>query len=172
MGIRMQIAILDDDHVTRLVRYALAGPGEAVEAFVRDFFAPEDVDPARVFALGRGLHAQDGVAVLPPGRDSSRGGEAMVAIFRRGVVDRAFFAANPKLMLVQRIGERSDGIDVAAAAERGVAVSCLPRRTLYYAAEHAIMMMLALAKRLVVADAAVRAPMGSRAREAGRWRGL
>ena len=43
-----QIAILDDDHVIRLTRYAISGPGEITEAWAREFFMPEDVDPARV----------------------------------------------------------------------------------------------------------------------------
>jgi lactate dehydrogenase-like 2-hydroxyacid dehydrogenase len=77
-------------------------------------------------------------------------------IFRRGVVNAALFRANPRLVLVQRLGERTEGIDLTAAAARGIAVSCVPRRTLYYTAEHAILMMLALAKRLLPADRAVR----------------
>jgi hypothetical protein len=60
-----QIAILDDDHVIRLTRYAISGPGEITEAWAREFFMPEDVDPARVFALGQGLHASDGVSLIP-----------------------------------------------------------------------------------------------------------
>jgi lactate dehydrogenase-like 2-hydroxyacid dehydrogenase len=55
--------------------------------------------------------------------------------------------ANPHLKLIQRIGERADMIDLAAAAARGIAVSCLPRPSLHYTAEHAILLMLALAKR-------------------------
>ena len=40
---RTQIAILDDDHVIRMVRYALAGPAEITEEWVRNFFLPEDM---------------------------------------------------------------------------------------------------------------------------------
>ena len=60
-----QIAILDDDHVIRLTRYAISGPGEITEAWAREFFMPEDVDPARVLALGNGLHEADGVSLIP-----------------------------------------------------------------------------------------------------------
>src|SRR5439155_1647168 len=38
----------------------------------------------------------------------------------------------------------------------GIRVSCLPRRTLHYTAEHGILLMLALAKRLIASDRAVR----------------
>src|ERR1044072_3591151 len=60
-----QIAILDDDHVIRLTRYAISGPGEITETWAREFFMPEDVEPARVFALGQGLHEADGVTLIP-----------------------------------------------------------------------------------------------------------
>ncbi len=152
------IAILDDDHVMRLVRFALTGSGEITEDFVRDFFAPEPIDPADVMSTAHGLHAEDGVALLPMAAniDLRQGSDAAILIFRRGVIDEAVLAANPRLRLVQRIGERSDRIDCGAAAARGVVVSCLPRRPLRLVAEHTLMLMLGLAKQLVVADAAVR----------------
>ena len=153
-----QIAILDDDHVIRMVRYALNGPGEISEQWVRDFFLPEDMELARVFAAGRGLHPADGVALIPmsAGVDIRQGSDASILIFRRGTIDAALMAANPKLKLIQRMGVRTDGIDLGAAAARGIAVSCLPRPVLHYTAEHAILLMLALSKHLLAADEAVR----------------
>src|SRR5436305_10545446 len=59
------IAILDDDHVIRLTRYAISGAGEITSAWARDFFMPEEMDPARVYALGNGLHEADGVSLIP-----------------------------------------------------------------------------------------------------------
>src|SRR5436309_9129357 len=59
------IAILDDDHVIRLTRYAVTGPGEITTDWARDFFMPEEMDPAQVYALGSGLHAGDGVSLVP-----------------------------------------------------------------------------------------------------------
>ena len=79
-----------------------------------------------------------------------------VIIFRRGTVDAARMDAAPSLRLIQRMGERSDGIDLAAAKARGIHVSCIPRLTLIYTAEHGILMMLALTKQLVRADAQIR----------------
>lgn len=159
---RARIAILDDDHVIRMARYALSGPAEIAEQWVRDFFLPEDMDPARVFAAGRGLHAEDRVALIPMAAkfDMRAGSDVSILIFRRGTIDAALMDANPELKLIQRIGARPDSIDLAAAAARGILVSCLPRRTLQYTAEHAILLMLALAKNLIAADEAVRK---------GRW---
>jgi len=154
----VEIAILDDDHVIRLTRYALSGPGEITEPWARAFFLPEEMDPARVYALGDGLHEADGVSLIPMSakRDPRKGTDATVLIFRRGNIDAALMDANPKLKLIQRIGARSEVIDLAAAKQRGILVSCVPRATLQLTAEHAILMMLALGKRLIEADDAVR----------------
>lgn len=154
----MQIAILDDDHVIRIARYALSGPGEVSTDYVRDFFLPEDMDPAAILNAGRGLHLADGVSLIPMAAkfDIQKGSDVEVIIFRRGVIDAAAMDANPKLKLIQRIGARADSIDLAGAAKRGIKVSCIPRMTLQYTAEHALLMMLALSKRLVEADDSVR----------------
>jgi len=176
----LQIAILDDDHVIRIARYALSGPGEVSESYVRDFFLPEEMDPARVLDAGRGLHQADGVSLIPMAAkfDIRRGSDVEVIIFRRGAVDAAAMDANPKLKLIQRIGARADSIDLAAAAQRGILVSCIPRMTLQYTAEHAILMMLALSKRLIEADDSVRQGRWDRARVhpdhgvAYNWAGL
>ncbi len=154
----VEIAILDDDHVIRLTRYALGGPGEITRDWARAFFLPEEMDLACVFALGDGLHPADGVSLIPMAakRDLRQGSDATVLIFRRGAVDAALMDVNPKLKLIQRLGARADAIDLAAAAERGILVSCVPRATLHLTAEHAILMMLALGKRLIEADDAVR----------------
>jgi phosphoglycerate dehydrogenase-like enzyme len=158
MSAPAQIAILDDDHVIRMARYALSGPGEITDQWVRDFFLPEDMEPARVFAAGRALHESDGVVLIPMAAklDLRKGSDASILIFRRGNIDAALMAANPKLKLIQRIGARADSIDLKAAAAKGILVSCLPRRTLQYTAEHAILLMLALSKHLIEADDDVR----------------
>ena len=72
--------------------------------------------------------------------------------------------ANPKLKLIQRIGARADAIEVAAATKRNIAVSCVPRATLQLTAEHAILLMLALGKKLLEADDAVRKDRWDRGR--------
>jgi phosphoglycerate dehydrogenase-like enzyme len=153
-----QIAILDDDHVIRLTRYAISGPGEITTDWAREFFMPEEVDPGRVYALGNGLHEGDGVSLIPMAAklDLRKGSAATILIFRRGNIDAALIDANPNLKLIQRIGARADAIDLAAAAKRNIAVSCVPRATLQLTAEHAILMMLALGKKLLQADDAVR----------------
>ena len=97
--------MLDDDHVIRMARYALGGVGEITDAWVRDFFMPEEMEPAQVYAAGQGLHAADGVSLVPmsAGLDVRKGSDISILIFRRGVIDEALMAANPKLKLIQRM---------------------------------------------------------------------
>ena len=154
-----KFVFLDDDHVIRLGRYALSRPPEVNDDWVRAFFAPEPVDPQAVYDAARGLHPSDGVTVpgLSATPEEILRANPSVIIFRRGTVDAARMDAAPNLRLIQRMGERSDGIDLDAAKTRGIHVSCIPRLTLIYTAEHGILMMLALAKQLVRADAQIRA---------------
>jgi phosphoglycerate dehydrogenase-like enzyme len=174
------IAILDDDHINRLVRYGIAGASQVPDEWTRDFFLPEEVDHTEVYAAGQGLHPEDGVELIPMSAnvDVRKGTDASILIFRRGTIDAALMDANPHLKLIQRIGERAEMIDLAAAAACGIAVSCLPRPSLQYTAEHAILLMLALSKRLIEADDAVREDRWDRTRVhpengvAYHWAGL
>jgi phosphoglycerate dehydrogenase-like enzyme len=138
------VAFLDEDHVLGAARAALEGADPTARARLRDFFAPEEIDPAALVALASGL----GPVVAPE--------QAAILVLRRGQVDAALLARCPAVKLVQRLGERRQGVDLEAAAAHGIHVSCLPRRSLAYTAEHAILLMLALCKQLTAADAAVR----------------
>jgi phosphoglycerate dehydrogenase-like enzyme len=162
----VKIVILDDDHVIRMARYALGTADGITDEWVRDFFLPEDMNPALVRAKGQGLREADGVTLVPMSAklDVRQGSDASILIFRRGVIDEALMAANPKLKLIQRIGPRPDPIDLKAAASRGIKVSCVPRQTIQYTAEHAILLMLALSKHLIEADDAVRNDRWDKAR--------
>ncbi len=162
----VKIAFLDDDHVVRMARYALGTADGITDEWVRDFFMPEEMDPADVRAKGQGLREADGVSLVPMSAklDVRKGSDVSILIFRRGIIDEALMAANPKLKLIQRLGGSPDPIDLKAAAARGIAVSCVPRKTLQYTAEHAILLMLALSKHLIVADDAVRNDRWDKAR--------
>jgi phosphoglycerate dehydrogenase-like enzyme len=153
-----QIVFLDDDHVVRVGRYALAGPAQVSTDWLTAYFSPEDVDPLSVRAIAQGLHDSDGVTVLPSPLSIPEviAADPTVIIFRRGNITHELIQACPSLRLVQRLGERSDAIDLDAARKRGVHVSCVPRRVLIYTAEHAVLLMLALSKKLLVADAGLR----------------
>ena len=123
-----KIAILDDDHVVRMARYALSGPGEITDQYVRDFFLPEDMDPARVYAVGRGLHEADGVTLIPMAAklDVRQGSDASILIFRRGIIDALICQSELNAISVSA---RAD-IDLKTAAAKGILVSYVPRQTI------------------------------------------
>ncbi len=147
-----RILFLDDDPVVRVLRMVLSDAEH--DPWIRDYFAPEKIDPARLVAAAQGLRRSDGAVIALASEGAFE--DATAIVFRRGAVSRELLARHPNLKLVQRLGERSQDIDLAAAAQHGVRVSCLPRRTLHYTAEHGILLMLALAKRLLASDQAVR----------------
>jgi len=169
-----RILFLDDDPVIRVLRMVLSDAEH--DPWVRDYFAPEKVDPSRLVKAAKGLRRSDG-AVIGLASDG-RFEDATVILFRRGEVNRELLARHLNLKLIQRLGERSQDIDLEAAAERGIRVSCLPRRTLHYTAEHGILLMLALAKRLIASDRAVRegataaAGLGDPGGVAYNWAGM
>ncbi|MGH3434400.1 MAG: 2-hydroxyacid dehydrogenase [Thermocrispum sp.] len=132
-----------------MMRRLLTARTERDWAEVTTFFAPDVPDPAMLRSLGTGLTAVPAVA------------DADVLILRRGEVSRRLFERNPSLQLVQRLGARTDGIDLHAAHEYGVEVACLPRPSLVCTAEHTMLLMLALVKRLSAAERAMRTGAGS-----------
>ena len=145
------IVFLDDDHVIRLARYALSKPAQITDDWVKAFFAPEPVKLQDVYDAAHGLHPSDGVQVhdMSASPEDISKADPTIIIFRRGNVDARKIASAPNLRLIQRMGERSEGIDLELAHQKGIHVSCIPRLTLINTAEHGIMLMLALAKQLV-----------------------
>ena len=152
------LRFLDDDHVLRVAQYALAGPRRVSDAWLKAFFSPEAIDPQQVFAMGHGLRDEDGVALASTAHHEAPDAvsNAQILIFRRGVIDARLVNCYPKLRLIQRLGERTDGIDLALTRQRGISVSCIPRQSLANTGEHVILLMLACARQLIQADRMVR----------------
>jgi D-3-phosphoglycerate dehydrogenase len=67
---------------------------------------------------------------------------------RSGAIDREMLAAAPKLRLIVRLGSLAHDIDLDGARSAGVAVCVQPQQGAMMVAEHCVMQMLALAKRL------------------------
>ncbi|MGC9397934.1 MAG: 2-hydroxyacid dehydrogenase [Anaerolineae bacterium] len=80
---------------------------------------------------------------------------------RSGVVDAEMIAAAPHLRLIQRLGSLTYDIDLEAARAAGVPVCAVPVHGAIMVAEHLVMQMLALLKRLHHAERI--------ALEAGDW---
>jgi len=149
-----EIVFLDDDPVLRIARYALERRLE--DAWVRDFFLPERPDFAGLAAAADALSKVRDCRARLATQPAVLSHETVALVFRRGKVDAGLMDQARGLRLVQRLGERPEGIDLAAARSRGIAVSCVPRRTLHYTAEHAILLMQALARQLRSSDRLVR----------------
>lgn len=155
MNYRANITFLDNDHIMTLMRLMLKKSTFEDDRWLKAFFAPEPVDLSALRQMGSGLREIDGVGVhLDDGTSTFR--DTDILVFRRGNIGRQELEHCPSLKLVQRLGASPDPIDLAAAAEKRISVSCLERKSLAYTAEHALLLMLALSKKLVVADASVR----------------
>jgi phosphoglycerate dehydrogenase-like enzyme len=77
-----------------------------------------------------------------------------------GTVTPEMMAAAPKLKLILAPGIGVDGIDLEEAAARSIPVACTIAGNVIEVAEHAILLMLAVSRRLTELDAALRQ---------GRW---
>jgi D-3-phosphoglycerate dehydrogenase len=76
-------------------------------------------------------------------------------------VDVELLSAASRLKVVARAGVGLDNVDVRAATARGVLVVNAPQSNVVSAAEHAVALLLAVARRIPAADASLRA---------GQWR--
>ncbi|MDR7300777.1 phosphoglycerate dehydrogenase [Haloactinomyces albus] len=72
-------------------------------------------------------------------------------------VDAEVLAATSKLKVVARAGVGLDNVEVPAATERGVMVVNAPTSNIVSAAEHAMALLLAVARNIAPADASLRA---------------
>jgi D-3-phosphoglycerate dehydrogenase len=82
-------------------------------------------------------------------------------------VDRELIAAGSSLRVVARAGVGLDNINVGAARDAGITVVNAPDGNTIAAAEHTLALLLAVARRIPAADAAVRAGEWTRARTVG-----
>lgn len=83
-----------------------------------------------------------------------------VVVRSQTTIDADVLAAASKLKVVARAGVGLDNVDVAAATRQGVIVCNAPQSNIVSAAEHTVALLLALARNIPQADAALRA---------GRW---
>jgi phosphoglycerate dehydrogenase-like enzyme len=121
--------------------------------------------PADVYEIIR-AEVPDGFALVTLEGDSeaerlARIGECEVVIPAAAALRRPHIAAAPKLRLVHHQGVGyQDTVDVVALKERGIPLALTPEGTTEGVAEHAVLLMLAVAKLLPFADAELRQ---------GRW---
>lgn len=90
-----------------------------------------------------------------------RDADMVVNIRSSSQFGEAVFAASPRLRLISIWGTGTDNVDLGAAARRGIAVTNTPGVAAHSVAEHAVALMLAVARSIPQMDAAVRG---------GEWR--
>lgn len=122
----------------------------------RTLFVTERGQRHQRAALEAAPRELDVVMLCRPAPDELRShlAEAVFVISERvGVVGADVISAAPKLKLVLRLGSLTHDIDLDAARAAGVAVSWWPQAGAIAVAEHVMMQILALIKRLREAEA-------------------
>jgi len=88
--------------------------------------------------------------------DLDRGSVRVILTRGRGRITEATYDEFPDLAVVGRCGAGLDNIDVEAARARGIDVVYAPGATTAAVSEHAVLLMLGLARRVAMLDAAVK----------------
>ena len=116
----------------------------------------EELSPATVDALGPDfdIHYCDGTDRPELLRAVADADALLVRSATK--VDAEVFAASTRLKVVARAGVGLDNVDVAPATERGVLVVNAPTSNIVSAAEHAVALLLSVARRVPAADASLR----------------
>jgi D-3-phosphoglycerate dehydrogenase len=118
---------------------------------IAEKLAPSVLD---VFGDELDVHHVDGTD-RPALFDALAGAEALL-VRSATRVDAEALGHAPRLKVVARAGVGLDNIDVPAATERGVMVVNAPTSNIVSAAEHAIALLLAVARHVPAADASLR----------------
>lgn len=166
------ISLTDDDHVLRLMRDLILWPDPATQQRARAFFYPETPEDSVLEEMFAALRALCRPEVRAAGSDPAG---ARVLMSRRGAVDETLLRAAGTVALVQRLGERSKGLDIAACHKHGAGVSLLPRYSLEHVADHTLLLILATMRRLPALQTALRGwdgPPGPFGQVSYNWPGV
>jgi D-3-phosphoglycerate dehydrogenase len=128
----------------------------------------EELAPSVLEVLGDGVEVRqvdgaDRTALLPALADADA-----VLVRSATRIDAEALAAAPRLQVVARAGIGLDNVDVPAATSRGVLVVNAPQSNVVSAAEHAVALLLACARNLAPANAALKQGRWERS----RWTGV
>ncbi|HVE18310.1 MAG TPA: NAD(P)-dependent oxidoreductase [Ilumatobacteraceae bacterium] len=115
----------------------------------------ESVHPDALALLERADHVR--VMANPIELDADLPFDEVRAVLTRGRgrITAEMYRRLPNLQVVGRCGAGLDNIDTVAAKASGIAVVHAPGRTTHAVSEHALLLMLALARRVTVLDGAV-----------------
>ncbi|MGE0451223.1 MAG: phosphoglycerate dehydrogenase [Vicinamibacterales bacterium] len=118
----------------------------------------DDLPESALGILRKEGWAVDARSGRPPAELAKDLGDADALIVRSATkVTKELLAAAPKLRIIGRAGSGVDNIDMAAASGRGVLVVNAPGANSIAVAEHALALMLSLARSVPAADQAMKA---------------
>jgi D-3-phosphoglycerate dehydrogenase len=128
----------------------------------------EELAPSVLAVLGDGFDIRhvdgaDRAALLPALVDAEA-----ILIRSATLIDQEALAAAPRLKVVARAGIGLDNVDVPAATARGVMVVNAPQSNIVSAAEQAVALLLACARNIAPASAALKAGQWQRS----KWTGV
>lgn len=150
---RLPILVVEDDWFTRLVGIVL-DPTTSAERYAAfaDFMAHDEPDfdgyCARLRARVPGLFPAQVKLVETPEDMRAHLPGARALIVESFRVGRPELEAGRDLVVVQKFGSNASNIDTQACAERGIRFLTVRRRSSISCAEHAIALMLTLARKL------------------------
>jgi phosphoglycerate dehydrogenase-like enzyme len=145
--------LIEEDHFLKIVPVILDPEiPEAHRQAVADFFAHDVPDFAgwcrELRARIPGLYPAEIVWAADQDDFEAKLADADGAIVETFAVRREALAAAKRLAVVQKFGVMAGNVDAAACAQRGIEVRTIRRRVNIAVAEHALALMLALAKKL------------------------
>ncbi|MFM9845456.1 MAG: phosphoglycerate dehydrogenase [Dongiaceae bacterium] len=121
----------------------------------------DELSPRALEIFGeRGIATEVRVGLKPPELAVALNGHAGLAVRSGAKVTKDVLAAAKDLKVVGRAGIGVDNIDVPAATQRGIVVMNTPHGNSITTAEHAIALMMALARQIPAAD---------KSTHAGKW---
>ena len=140
----------------------MAQPDRRPVVLVAEQLAPSALDVLAADFELRHVDGADRIALLAalPGVDA-------VVVRSATRIDAEALAAADRLSVVARAGIGLDNVDVPAATARGVLVVNAPTSNIVSAAEHAVALLLAVARNVPAADAALRSGEWTRSRFTG-----
>jgi D-3-phosphoglycerate dehydrogenase len=140
----------------------MAQPAGRPVVLVAEELAPSALEVLSADFEVRHVDGADRSALLPALADADA-----VLVRSATRIDAEALAAAPRLSVVARAGIGLDNVDVAAATARGVLVVNAPAANIVSAAEHAVALLLAVARHLPAADAALKSGEWKRSRFTG-----
>jgi len=152
MAMRPVIVVEDDPFLRMLHGFLDSSAKPAYLAALADFFAHDLADfdgwVRQLRALAGPLYPAEVRCVADQREFAAQLPHAEVVVSESFTIGAAELAQAPKLKVLQKYGTVLRDIDTAACATRGIPVLTLRRRANISCAEHALMLMLTLAKKL------------------------